>query len=73
MLKKYHFLVSGDVIRILKREPNGVDDGWWYGEIRRSSGSSSGGEAPTGGSSHRGLFPSIVVEECAAGMGESAR
>ena len=66
-----HFL-SGDVIRILKREPNGVDDGWWYGEIRRSSGSSSGGEAPTGGS-HRGLFPSIVVEECAAGMGESAR
>ena len=42
-----------DVIRILKREPNGVDDGWWLGEIR--IGENEG---------KRGLFPSIVVEEC---------
>ena len=42
-----------DVIRILKREPNGVDDGWWLGEIR--IGDNEG---------QRGLFPSIMVEEC---------
>ena len=42
-----------DIIRILKREPNGVDDGWWLGEIR--AGDNEGA---------RGLFPSIVVEEC---------
>ena len=42
-----------DIIRILKREPNGVDDGWWLGEIR--VGENEG---------KRGLFPSIVVEEC---------
>ena len=38
---------EGDTIRILKRRPNGVDDGWWLGEMDGSI----------------GLFPSIVVEE----------
>ncbi len=44
---------EGDIIRVLKREPNGVDDGWWMGELR------TGANAGTSG-----LFPSIVVEEC---------
>jgi len=44
---------EGDIIRVLKREPNGVDDGWWMGELRTG---------PRAGTS--GLFPSIVVEEC---------
>jgi hypothetical protein len=44
---------EGDVIRVLKREPNGVDDGWWMGELR------TGSKAGT-----TGLFPSLVVEEC---------
>ena len=38
---------EGDTIRILKRRPNGVDDGWWLGEM----------------DGRVGLFPSIVVEE----------
>ncbi len=38
---------EGDCIRILKRCPNGVDDGWWLGELEGAI----------------GLFPSIVVEE----------
>ncbi len=25
---------EGDIIKVLKREPNGVDDGWWMGELR---------------------------------------
>ena len=36
-----------DLIRIMKKCPNGVDDGWWLGEINNKM----------------GLFPSIVVEE----------
>ena len=39
-----------DVIHIVSRSPNGVDDGWWMGELN----------------GHTGLFPSIVVEECQA-------
>ncbi len=44
---------EGDIIRVLKREPNGVDDGWWMGELRTGAHAGSSG-----------LFPSIVVEEC---------
>ena len=44
---------EGDIIKVLKREPNGVDDGWWLGELR------TGTRAGT-----TGLFPSLVVEEC---------
>ena len=44
---------EGDVIKVIKRDPNGVDDGWWLGELR------NGSHAGTSG-----LFPSIVVEEC---------
>ena len=39
-----------DVIHIVSRSPNGVDDGWWMGELNGQT----------------GLFPSIVVEECQA-------
>jgi len=39
-----------DVIHIISRSPNGMDDGWWMGEL--------GGK--------KGIFPSIVVEECQA-------
>ena len=39
-----------DVIRIVSRNPNGVDDGWYMGELEGRT----------------GLFPSIVVEECQA-------
>lgn len=39
-----------DVIHIISRSPNGMDDGWWMGEL--------GGKT--------GIFPSIVVEECQA-------
>ena len=38
------------VIHILSRGPNGVEDGWWMGELEGRT----------------GLFPSIVVEECQA-------
>jgi Variant SH3 domain len=43
-------LHEDDIIHILSRCPNGVEDGWWLGEL--------GGRT--------GLFPSIVVEECQA-------
>ena len=43
---------EGDVIKVTKREPNGVDDGWWMGELRTGSHAGS-----------TGLFPSIVVED----------
>jgi hypothetical protein len=43
-------LHEDDIIHILSRSPNGVEDGWWLGEL--------GGRT--------GLFPSIVVEECQA-------
>ncbi|XP_064636738.1 protein nervous wreck-like isoform X2 [Lineus longissimus] len=38
---------EGQVIKVTNREPHGVDDGWWAGEI--------GGR--------KGVFPSMVVEE----------
>ena len=39
-----------DVIHIMSRNPNGVEDGWWLGDC----------------DGRRGLFPSIVVEESQA-------
>ena len=39
-----------EVIHIISRSPNGVEDGWWMGELNGRT----------------GLFPSIVVEECQA-------
>merc|ERR1719192_302243 len=39
-----------DVIHIVSRNPNRVDDGWYLGELDGKT----------------GLFPSIVVEECQA-------
>ena len=39
-----------DVIHIISRSPNGMDDGWWMGELFGRT----------------GIFPSIVVEECQA-------
>ncbi|KZC08284.1 FCH and double SH3 domains protein 2, partial [Dufourea novaeangliae] len=41
---------EGDVIKVLRKEPHDVDDGWWEGELR----------------GQRGLFPSLIVEPCAA-------
>ncbi|XP_076377755.1 protein nervous wreck isoform X4 [Megalopta genalis] len=41
---------EGDVVKILRKDPHDVDDGWWEGEIR----------------GHRGLFPSLIMEPCAA-------
>jgi hypothetical protein len=43
-------LHEDDIIHILSRSPNGVEDGWWLGEL----------------AGRTGLFPSIVVEECQA-------
>ena len=40
---------EGEIIKIVARTVHDVDDGWWMGEM-------------TGG--QRGLFPSLVVEEC---------
>ncbi|KAL6268816.1 hypothetical protein P5V15_001940 [Pogonomyrmex californicus] len=40
--------LEGDIVKILKKEPHDVDDGWWEGELR----------------GQRGLFPSLVVEPC---------
>ncbi|XP_076286846.1 protein nervous wreck isoform X1 [Lasioglossum baleicum] len=41
---------EGDVVKILRKDPHDVDDGWWEGEIR----------------GNRGLFPSLIMEPCAA-------
>ncbi|XP_015585910.1 F-BAR and double SH3 domains protein 2 [Cephus cinctus] len=41
--------MEGDVLRILRKEPHDVDDGWWEGEL----------------SQRRGIFPSLIVEPCA--------
>ncbi|XP_076169428.1 protein nervous wreck-like isoform X1 [Ptiloglossa arizonensis] len=41
---------EGDIIKVLKKKPHDVDDGWWEGELR----------------GQRGLFPSLIVEPCAA-------
>ncbi|XP_043248241.1 protein nervous wreck isoform X1 [Colletes gigas] len=41
---------EGDIVKVLKKEPHDVDDGWWEGELR----------------DQRGLFPSLIVEPCAA-------
>ena len=38
---------EGQLIRILRRDENGVDDGWWEGEV----------------DGRVGVFPSLVVEE----------
>ncbi|XP_063699365.1 protein nervous wreck isoform X2 [Culicoides brevitarsis] len=39
---------EGQVIRLITKEPHGVDDGWWEGELNGKIGN----------------FPSLVVEEC---------
>lgn len=45
---------EGDIIIVLRKTTyDGVDDGWWEGEI----------------GNRRGLFPSLVVQEC-TGTGE---
>ncbi|XP_076681497.1 protein nervous wreck isoform X2 [Andrena cerasifolii] len=41
---------EGDILKVLRKEPHDVDDGWWEGELREQ----------------RGLFPSLIVEPCAA-------
>ena len=38
---------EGQLIRILRKNENGVDDGWWEGEVNSTV----------------GVFPSLVVEE----------
>lgn len=40
--------LEGDIVKVLKKEPHDVDDGWWEGELR----------------DQQGLFPSLVVEPC---------
>ncbi|XP_020279725.1 F-BAR and double SH3 domains protein 2 [Pseudomyrmex gracilis] len=40
--------LEGDIIKVVKKEPHDVDDGWWEGELR----------------DQRGLFPSLIVEPC---------
>ncbi|XP_046409814.1 protein nervous wreck isoform X1 [Neodiprion fabricii] len=42
--------MEGDVLRVLRKEPHDVDDGWWEGELRGQC----------------GIFPSLIVEPCAA-------
>ncbi|KAG6799652.1 hypothetical protein HZU73_05033 [Apis mellifera caucasica] len=42
--------LEGDILKVLRKEPHDVDDGWWEGELR----------------GQRGLFPSLIVEPCAA-------
>jgi hypothetical protein len=39
---------EGQIIKLLTKEPHGVDDGWWEGELDGKFGN----------------FPSLVVEEC---------
>ncbi|CAK9829416.1 Protein nervous wreck [Anthophora retusa] len=41
--------LEGDIVKVLRKEPHDVDDGWWEGELR----------------GQRGLFPSLMVEPCA--------
>ncbi|KAG7211508.1 hypothetical protein KM043_010777 [Ampulex compressa] len=40
--------LEGDIMKVLRKEPHEVDDGWWEGELR----------------GQRGLFPSLIVEPC---------
>ncbi|XP_012226527.1 protein nervous wreck isoform X2 [Linepithema humile] len=40
--------LEGDIVKVLRKEPHDVDDGWWEGELR----------------GQQGLFPSLVVEPC---------
>lgn len=40
--------LEGDIIKVMRKEPHDVDDGWWEGELR----------------DQRGLFPSLIVEPC---------
>ena len=42
--------VENQVIKLLRKMPHDVDDGWWEGELNGKI----------------GLFPSLVVEECQA-------
>ncbi|KAF3422055.1 hypothetical protein E2986_01132 [Frieseomelitta varia] len=42
--------LEGDILKVVRKEPHDVDDGWWEGELR----------------GQRGLFPSLIVEPCAA-------
>ena len=44
---------EGAIIRLLRKDDNGIDDGWWEGEYMGK----------------RGVFPSIVVEELGGGNG----
>ena len=43
---------EGQLIQILQKDENGVDDGWWKGEINGQI----------------GVFPSLVVEEICSGF-----
>lgn len=40
--------MEGDILKVLRKEPHDVDDGWWEGDLR----------------GQQGLFPSLVVEPC---------
>ena len=42
---------EGAIIKLLRTDDNGIDDGWWEGEYMGK----------------RGVFPSIIVEELGAG------
>ena len=42
---------EGAIIKLLRKDDNGIDDGWWEGEYMGK----------------RGVFPSIVVEELGVG------
>jgi len=42
---------EGAIIKLLRKDDNGIDDGWWEGEYMGK----------------RGVFPSIVVEELGGG------
>ena len=42
--------MEGDIITILKKEGQDVDDGWWEGEVNDQT----------------GVFPCILVEACTA-------
>ena len=47
--------VEGQLLRVLRRDENGVDDGWWEGEL----------------DGRVGVFPSLVVEELMAAASNS--
>lgn len=43
---------EGDIVGVLQKDDNNVDDGFWYGEFQ----------------GHRGVFPSLVVEDLPEGF-----